>query len=368
LNEDALKLTMYFGERDRSGDRFTADALLEAFERRAFRTSVLLRGIEGFGIKHRLQTHRLLTLSEDLPIVAVAVDGRPRIEAALPEVLELAGHGVVTLERSRLLAGHVSPTMLPERIDEQTKLTIYCGRQERIGRHPAFVALVDLLHAHGIAGATALLGVDGTANGIRRRARFFSRNAEVPLMIICVGDGAAIARVLPAVAERMHEPLLTLERVQVCKRDGELLSRPHEMDVRDEAGLARWRKLMVYSGEAARHKGRPVYVELVRRLRAAGAAGATTLRGIWGYHGDHPPHGDKLLAIRRHVPTVTIVVDAPERIDDWFDIVDELTDERGLVTSEIVPALRATAPDVVHGGLRLADPHDPPVARRSHPR
>ena len=49
---------------------------------------------------------------------------------------------------------------------------------------------------------------------------------------------------------------------------------------------------MVYASEQSRHDERPLYSELVRRLRGAGAAGATTLRGIWGYHGDHAPHGD----------------------------------------------------------------------------
>jgi PII-like signaling protein len=357
VSVDALKLTLYLGERDRSEDRFTADAILDLFERRAFRTAILLRGVEGFGLKHRLQTQRQLTLSEDLPIVAVAVDARNRIEPAMPEVLELTEHGLITLERARLLSGDVGMAALPERVDEQTKLTIYCGRQERAGRHPAFVALVDLLHAHGIAGATVLLGVDGAVDGQRRRARFFSRNAEVPLMILSVGDGAAIARVLPEIADRLRNPLLSLERVQVCKRDGILLSRPHDMGSRDEAGLARWQKLMVYTGEAAQHDGRTLYVELIRRLRLAGAAGATALRGIWGYHGHHLPHGDRLLALRRRVPVVAIVVDTPERMQRWFDIVDELTGETGLVTSESVPALRASAPEGVHGGLRIAQRH-----------
>ncbi len=34
--------------------------------------------------------------------------------------------------------------------------------------------------------------------------------------------------------------------------------------------------------------------------------------------------------------------------------VDELTDETGLVTSEIVPAFRESGPGVQVGGLRLA--------------
>ena len=46
-------------------------------------TSLVLRGVAGFGVKHHLRTDRLLTLSEDLPLVAVAVDTRARIEAAL---------------------------------------------------------------------------------------------------------------------------------------------------------------------------------------------------------------------------------------------------------------------------------------------
>ena len=52
----------------------------------------------------------------------------------------------------------------------------------------------------------------------------------------------------------------------------------------------------------------------IRRLRSAGISGTTTLRGIWGFHGDHAPHGDRLLQLGRHVPTVTIVIDTPERI------------------------------------------------------
>jgi PII-like signaling protein len=333
VRADALKLTVYFGERDRVRGRLLGDALLDLFERHAFRTSVLLRGTEGFGIKHRLQTQRLLTLSEDLPIVAVAVDDRERIEAALPEVTELAQHGLVTLERARLLSGEIDYERTRELSDEATKLTIYCGRQERIGRQPAFVAVVDHLHRNGVSGATVLLGVDGTVHGRRERARFFSRNGEVPLMIISVGDGEQIGALLPELGAMFENPLMTLERVQVLKRDGKRLAQP-------------------------RHDKHPLYVELVRRLRQERADGATALRGIWGYHGDHVPHGDKLLSLRRHVPVVTITVDTPDRMARWFEIVDELTDETGLVTSEIVPAYRAAAPHISAGGLELSQPHD----------
>jgi PII-like signaling protein len=205
-----------------------------------------------------------------------------------------------------------------------------------------------------VAGATVLLGVDGTVHGERRRARFFGRNADVPLMIIAVGDGDRIERALPELGALLERPLATLERVRVCRRDGQALAQPRELPGSDASGLPLWQKLMVYSSEQARHDGRPLHVELVRRLREAGAAGATCLRGIWGYHGDHPPHGDRLLSLRRHVPITTVVVDEPAATRRWFEIVSELTATAGLVTSEFVPAARATAPGVQRGGLDLA--------------
>ena len=319
------KLTSYFGERQRSGGAFVADALLGLYGRHEIAASILLRGTEGFGLKHHLRTDRSLSLSEDLPLVAVAVDTRPRIEAVLGPARALTPAGLVTVEGARLLAD--TAVAGP---DEATKLTVYLGRQERVYRVPAFVAVCDLLHRRGIDGATALLGVDGTAHGRRQRAAFFSRNAEVPMMIIAVGAGEQIGRVLPELGALLRRPLLTLERVRVCKRDGRSLALP---------GGGPWLKLMVYTSETVRYQGQPVHRAIVRRLRSAGLSGATTLRGIWGFHGDHAPHGDRLLQLGRHVPTVTIVIDTPERIAGAYGIIDELTSERGLVTCETIGGL-----------------------------
>jgi PII-like signaling protein len=266
----------------------------------------------------------------------VAVDTRPRIEAVLGEVRALTRTGLITVEGARLLGDTAGSD-----VDEATKLTVYLGRQERVYRVPAFVAVCDLLHRRGVDGATALLGVDGTAHGRRERASFFSRNAEVPMMIIAVGAGEQIGRVLPELGALLRRPLLTLERVRVCKRDGRNLARPHETG---PSGNGEWQKLMVYTSEAMRHQGQPVHRAIVRRLRSAGVSGATTVRGIWGFHGDHAPHGDRLLQLGRHVPAVTIVIDTPARIARAYEIIDELTTERGLVTCETISCLDGAGP------------------------
>jgi PII-like signaling protein len=343
VNADCLKLTSYFGERQRTGNGFTADALLGLYGQHEIAASILLRGTEGFGRKQHQRTDRSLTLSEDLPLVTVAVDTRPRIEAILGDAVRLTGSGLVTLERARMLTDDISAADL----HESTKLTIYLGRQERVYRVPAFVAVCDLLHRRGIAGATVLLGVDGTAHGQRQRAMFFSRNAETPMMVISVGSGEQIGRILPELGALLRRPLLTLERVIICKRDGEHLGTPAALPGTDQTGMPLWHKLMVYTSEAALSEGQPIHRAIVRRLREAGVSGATTLRGVWGFHGDQPPHGDRLLQVGRHVPVVTVVVDTPERITTAFDVIDELTAQRGIVTSETVPAIRAGAGDLV---------------------
>jgi PII-like signaling protein len=312
----ALKLSVYFGERDRADGRFLSDALLDLFGSRGLAASVLVRGAAGFGAKHGLHSDRVLTLSEDLPLVAVAVDASARIQAALPAVRALAGDGLVTLERARLEA--------EPRGGDDHKLTVYASRAL-----PYREAIAALRH-HGVAGATVLDGVDGTLAGERRRARLFARNAGVPVMALSIGAGDALARALPDVRRLLPGAITTLERVRVCKRDGRRIAEPHTAA---EAGEM-WQQLTLY--------GHAHGEEALVRLRRAGARGVTVLRGSWGYHGAHAPHGDRPLALRRDLPVLVIAVDAPERAARAYALLDRITGTSGLLTSELVPR-------VIHG-------------------
>jgi len=176
------------------------------------------------------------------------------------------------------------------------------------------------------------------------------------MMIISVGDAGRIARVVPRLGEMLRRPLLTIERIRMCKRDGELLTSPDGLPMIDEQGRPVWQKLMVYTSETALHDGAPIHRALVRQLRESGAStGATVLRGIWGFHGSRKPHGDKLIQLSRQVPVTTIIVDRPDRIARSFAIVDEITAEHGLVTSEMVPAVVLVEGDERIGGTALAD-------------
>jgi PII-like signaling protein len=355
MDEDCLKLTTYFGERQRADGRFLAETMLGLYEQRRVATSVVLRGIAGFGSGHQFRTDQSLSLSEDPPVAVTAVDTRAVIEGLLNPIRAIQKRGLISLERARLLQDDIGAMELSDELHEATKLTIYVGRKERVYGVPAYVALCDLLYRRQLAGASVFLGVDGTVRGHRERARFFDRNIDVPTMVIAVGSSERIGRVLPELGGLVRRPLVTLERVRVCKRDGELLERPHVLPRTDEDGLALWQKLMIYSSESARYGGTPIHRALIERLRQrTSSRGATVLRGIWGFHGDHEPHGDKLFSLGRRVPVVTIIIDTPDNIAESFDLVDEITQEQGLVTSEMVPALVTANGDESPGGTDLA--------------
>jgi PII-like signaling protein len=321
-----VKLSVYHGERDRAGGAFMADALARLFARHRLRVSLMMRGSAGFGLGQHMRTDRRLTLSEDLTLVSVAIDEDERIAAALLDVEELPLDGLVTLERTGTAGAGAA------------KLTIFAGRGDR----PR--AIVSALHDHGVAGATVLLGVDGTVHGERRRAHFLRSNAAVPLMVLAVGEPGVIGAARDTLPEGM---ITTLERVLVCKRDGETLATLRHPPDADPSGLSIWQKISVFGG--------PDHAELLLRLRRVGAAGGTSLRGLWGYHGDHAPHGDSLRRLRRGAPVITELVDTPSAVREWYPIVDEMTAAGGLVTSEFVPAYRASRGGRHHGGLRLAE-------------
>ena len=156
MNAECIKLISYFGERNRVNGTFVADALIDLYGLHDISASIVLRGIQGFGLKHHLRTDSSLSLSEDLPLTAIAVGTRPDIEGGTQPDTELNRRGLITLERARLLSEEVEPVALVENADEATRLTVYFGRRDSVYIVPAFEVICERLYRRGIPGATAL--------------------------------------------------------------------------------------------------------------------------------------------------------------------------------------------------------------------
>jgi PII-like signaling protein len=278
-----LKLDVYFGESLNSGRRMATEALMACFTRHEVEVAALYRGIEGFGIGRRIHTERFPDISTDLPLIAEAIDTREKIESILPDVHAIIDRGLVTIEHSLLAVGEdARRAEFSDGAGSAGRLTVYCGRGERSAGRAAYRAVVDLLRRQGARGATVLLGVDGLHNGRRWRAGLLSRNANVPVATIAVGPTPVLERVLQALPDVLVRPVANLERIAVVKHDGDLLEPLPLISDSGDGDPPVWMALRVYTRQSAQANGGAVYTVLTRRLREAGAAGITTLRGSGG--------------------------------------------------------------------------------------
>jgi PII-like signaling protein len=383
---DLTQMRFHFGERDRDGDGPLEAAVMSACARHGVRAAALMRGSEGFGGKHRLRTDRLLSLSEDTPLVAVAVGEAAEVEALAAEVREMAGEGLIVLETTTTGPATPSAAVVAGPVvggpgdgggaadrdrrersgdgragDEEgsapVKATIW---GPRTGPNSPHLEAVAALKRHGAESATVLLGVDGVLEGERRRARFVAGNRAVPALTVGVGKRSAIEAAISEIDTTTH--LVTVEPVELYRRIAtlslhteppvELSSRiaratlhtdPSDPSVAPKSRIARQRRhgadairVVLVTSEVASRGSHPVYVEFIHRLRREGAAGATAQRGVWGFRGDEEPHGDRVLALRRDVPMVVEVVDAAERAGRWLEIAEEVACEGDVVYSQAV--------------------------------
>jgi len=321
-----LQLRLYFGERDRNGDGPLEDVVMDACARRGVEAAALLRGVEGFGAKHLLRTERLLSLSEDAPLVAVAVGEWGRVEAVADELRGMASEGLLTLETTGTAVTSAAMAAVPvvgapvdEGKSDVVKVTIW---GPRTGPPSPHLDAVAALRRHGAESATVLLGVDGVLEGERRRARFVAGNRGVPAITVAVGEPAAIDAAVAEVDGAAH--LVTYEAVE--------RNRPYATEtLHGEAA-----RVTLVTSEIAQCGSHPLYVSLIHELRRRGAAGATALRGVWGFRSGGEPHGDRVLALRRDVPLIVETVDAPERAEKWRELALELACEDDFVHSQAV--------------------------------
>jgi uncharacterized protein len=98
LEGPALRLTVFVGEDDIWHHKPLYHEIVHRAHAAGLAGASVLRGIEGYGASSRIHTTRLLSLSEDLPVVIVIIDTEERIRAFLPRIDELVTEGLVIID------------------------------------------------------------------------------------------------------------------------------------------------------------------------------------------------------------------------------------------------------------------------------
>jgi PII-like signaling protein len=94
----ALRLTVYVGENDTWHHKPVFTEIVHRAHAAGLAGASVFRGCEGYGASSLIHTTRLLSLSEDLPVAVVIVDTEERVRAFLPQLDELPGAGLATLD------------------------------------------------------------------------------------------------------------------------------------------------------------------------------------------------------------------------------------------------------------------------------
>lgn len=98
LHGPSVRLSIYIGESDQWHHKPLYTEIVHRAHAAAMAGASVFRGFEGFGASNHLHTTRMLSLSEDLPLVVIIIDTEEKIRGFLPQVEDLVTNGLITLE------------------------------------------------------------------------------------------------------------------------------------------------------------------------------------------------------------------------------------------------------------------------------
>jgi PII-like signaling protein len=96
-------MRIFIGESDKYRGRPLYEALLERLRSKGLAGATVLRGVAGFGASSVVHTDKVLRLSLDLPLIIEVVETEETIQGILPDLDEMIGGGLITLERARVI-------------------------------------------------------------------------------------------------------------------------------------------------------------------------------------------------------------------------------------------------------------------------
>ena len=96
-------MRIHIGESDKWHGKPLHEAIIGLLRKEGFAGATVLRGVGGYGSASVYHTDKILRLSQDLPIVVEVVEYTEKIERILPQLDEMIGGGLITLEKVRVI-------------------------------------------------------------------------------------------------------------------------------------------------------------------------------------------------------------------------------------------------------------------------
>jgi hypothetical protein len=91
----ALKVTVYLSDSAKHHGVPVYTSLLDFLFHNGIAGATVLKGVAGFGAKHRLHSSHILDLSDHLPIKIEFIDTREKVEQIMPDLQTRCGCGLI---------------------------------------------------------------------------------------------------------------------------------------------------------------------------------------------------------------------------------------------------------------------------------
>lgn len=224
------------------------------------------------------------------------------------------------------------------------KVTIFVNEDTQHHMSALHDAIMTYLMHKGVAGATATRAFSGYGSHQTLHTPAIEVLAyHLPIRIEFIDTPEKVNEILPTLYEMVSDGLIEVQDttvVKVARKQGKPEPKlPHER----KEGPAQL--LRVFLGEFDKWHGEPLYDAIVKRLRMMNIAGATVYRGILGYGAKGHDHHATFFHPIRDLPIMVSVIDAPEKITEAADAIEEMLEDGLIVISDahIVRLVRSGA-------------------------
>jgi PII-like signaling protein len=100
---DALKVTLYLDDTATHHGVPVYTDVLDYLFHHGIAGATVLKGVAGFGARHRMHAEHILEISDHMPILVKFIDTREKVEAILPELEQRVTSGLIEVEQTRII-------------------------------------------------------------------------------------------------------------------------------------------------------------------------------------------------------------------------------------------------------------------------
>ena len=99
----AVKVTLYLSDTAKRHGVPVYTSVLDFLFRQGIAGATAVKGVAGFGAKHRMHAAHIVELSDHLPIKIEFIDTREKVEAILTELQRRCGCGLIEVQETTII-------------------------------------------------------------------------------------------------------------------------------------------------------------------------------------------------------------------------------------------------------------------------